>query len=206
MAQDQFKNHVSTRVAPGYYAVTTRGEIISTLLGSCVAACVYDPVARVAGMNHFLLSNRRYARQLPYTETEAGRYGVQAMELLINDLNRAGARKERLCAKAFGGASIIETGADRDNFSCVGQVNIRFIQDFLDLEQIPLLSADLGGEHGRVIYFDTRDFSVYVRRIKKSRSIELAQRDHSLWQREIRAHDHAGEGLAGRRKDVELWG
>ena len=204
MARDPFKNLPTIRIAPGHFAIAPKGGMLSTLLGSCVAACLYDPVAGVAGMNHFLLSNRRYARNMPYAETEAGRYGIHAMELLINDLMKAGARKERLCAKAFGGASIIDYGTVRDNFSCVGDVNSLFIQNFLATERIPLMTADLGGELGRVIYFDSRDYAVYVRKIKPSRSMELVRRDHSLWQREIRAHERA-EADRQQEANVELW-
>ena len=76
MALDPFKNQATIRIAPGHFGVAPQGVVLSTLLGSCVAACLYDPVAGVAGMNHFLLSNRRYAQNLPFPETEAGRCGV----------------------------------------------------------------------------------------------------------------------------------
>lgn len=205
MLKDPFPDIDTLRISPGEYCSVPSGGIISTLLGSCVAACIYDPIAELAGMNHFLLSNRRYARDLSYIETEAGRYGVHAMELLINKIIRAGARRERLQAKAFGGAAILSNSQSGDNFHCVGFVNCRFIKEFLATERIPLMSADLGGEHGRVIYFDTRDFSVYVRKIRKTQSIKLAQRDHTIWQREIREHELAIRPDVTTETNVDLW-
>jgi len=205
MPREQFKDLPTERIAPGEYCTMPQGGVIATLLGSCVAACLFDPIAGVAGMNHFLLSNRRYARDLPFPETEAGRYGIQAMELLINDMLQAGARRSRLRAKVFGGASIINASQVGDNFACVGAVNSRFIQEFLATERIPLLTADLGGEHGRVIYFDTRDYAVYVRKIKKTQSMKLAERDHRVWQRELGEHEQPASpgGLAA--ANIELW-
>ena len=144
-------------VLPGERHVSRQAIEIKTLLGSCVAACLYDEGARVAGLNHFLLASPRYARSLPFTETDAGRYGIHAMELLINDMMRLGATRKGLRAKVFGGASVLGLrGAD--NFLCVSEVNVRFIRDYLSVEGIPLVSEDLGGELGRVIHFHCDDY------------------------------------------------
>lgn len=194
----RFKGRKVARIAPGEYFVARGDTVISTLLGSCVAACLYDPGTGIAGMNHFMLSNSRYAREMPYSITEAGRYGIHSMELLINSLMRHGARRENLRAKAFGGASILTNPTDVGNFSCVGSVNCGFIRDFLRNEGIPLVSADLGGERGRVIYFDGRDHSVYVRKIRHQRSLVVARRDRGVWQSHVHAHEHEQDS-------VELW-
>jgi chemotaxis protein CheD len=204
MSREPFAHLPKVRIAPGQHCTIPRGGLISTLLGSCVAACLYDPVAGQAGMNHFLLSNHRYARRMPFPETEAGRYGIHAMELLINDLLRAGAKKHQLRAKAFGGAAVIGAGQE-DNFACVGAVNCRFILEFLQTERIPLLASDLGGDLGRVIYFDTRDFSVYVRKIPQTRSIKLMERDHHVWQRELREHERGSQRGELGAANIELW-
>lgn len=175
-------------IKPGEYRVAEGGVVFSTLLGSCVAACLYDPVNRIAGMNHFLLSNTRYARKMPAYLMDAGRYGVHSMELLINDLLALGADRRRLRAKAFGGGSLFSAPSG-DNFFCVGEVNCRFIVEFLENEKIPLLSADLGGSQGRVIYFDTQDFSVYVRKIKRTVNAKLYSRERRFWQERIRRQE-----------------
>lgn len=108
-------------IHPGEFYVTRKHLIISTLLGSCVAACLYDPVNKVAGMNHFMLSNKRYSRDMPTCITEAGRYGVNAMELLINKMLNTGAEKKHLRAKAFGGGSLLPLKSQpKSNFLCAG--------------------------------------------------------------------------------------
>jgi chemotaxis protein CheD len=205
MPREPFNNLETVRIAPGHFCTMGHDGVISTLLGSCVAACLYDPIAGLAGMNHFLLSNHRYARNLPFPETEAGRYGIHAMELLINELLQSGAKKHQLRAKVFGGASIIKGGEEQDNFSCVGAVNSRFILEFMETERIPLLASDLGGDHGRVIFFDTRDYAVYVRKIKKSQSVKLVERDRHVWQRELREHERVTKAGDLTAVNVELW-
>ncbi|WP_052263267.1 chemotaxis protein CheD [Geobacter pickeringii] len=194
----RFKGRKVARIAPGEYFVTAGDVVISTLLGSCVAACLYDPEAGVAGMNHFMLSNRRYARDMHFSITEAGRYGIHSMELLVNSLIRHGARRERLRAKAFGGASILTNSREVGNFSCVGSVNSDFIREFLRTEGIPLVSADLGGDQGRVIYFDTRDRAVFVRKVRHRRSLIVARRDQGLWHQDLQAHERE-------TPSVDLW-
>ena len=183
---------------PGEFHASAEPVTISTLLGSCVAACLYDPVNRVIGMNHFLLSNRRYSRELPNTLSEAGRYGIYAMELLINDMMRIGAKRKNLRAKAFGGATIFSQSQEVGNFHCVGEVNIRFIRAFLESERIPLVAEGMGGELGRVIHFSNGDFTVYMRMIRGDRSKILARRDRECWLRSIERQEHT-------MPEVELW-
>lgn len=162
-------------VFPGERYATAASTDIKTLLGSCVAACLYDPVARVAGLNHFLLAAPRYSRTMPFTATEAGRYGIHAMELLINDMIKLGAKRSGLRAKVFGGASVLGF-ATESRFLCVNEVNQRFIRDYLVTERIPIASEDLGGELGRVIHFHTDSFQVFRRFIKKT-ATEIVERD-----------------------------
>ena len=113
--------------------------VLTTLLGSCVAACLRDPVAEVGGMNHFLLPGG--------SGSEGMQYGVHAMELLVNALLKRGARRERLEAKLFGGARISEHLTD------VGGLNASFAEDFLRAEGIRVLGASLRGERARRIQF-----------------------------------------------------
>ncbi len=174
---------------PGEFYATTDATVISTLLGSCIAACLYDQANRVIGMNHFLLSNRRYSRDLPIYASEAGRYGIHAMELLINEMLNKGADRRFLRAKVFGGANIIINRESAGNFACVSEVNCRFIREFLSNEGIPLVAEDLGKQHGRVIHFSNGDFSVYMRKIGQNRSVRLAQRDRDCWQQAIEVQE-----------------
>ncbi len=170
-------------LGPGEYFVSEERVMISTLLGSCVAACLWDDQSGVIGMNHFLLANSRYAKNGPLCHTEAGKYGIHSMELLINGMMKIGARRENLKAKAFGGASVMGNTSRRDSFLCVGEVNSRFIVEFLKTDGIPLVSADLGGDAGRVIHFVSDDFSVYFRRMGKTGQEKVARKEKGFWKR-----------------------
>lgn len=186
-------------ILPGEYYVTKKSATIRTLLGSCVAACLYDPVNRVVGMNHFLLSNRRYARDLPVCLSEAGRYGIHAMELLINDMLKLGAKRRNLRAKAFGGGSIYLNPTAKDNFFCVGDVNARFIREFLKNDGIPLVAEDLGGENARIIHFLFDDYSVHVKKIGKTTASDLVKTEHQFWLKTIEKQEET-------KTQAEVWG
>ncbi len=131
------------RIIQGEYKVVSDPDVVlTTILGSCVAACLRDPVSGVGGMNHFLLPGTGSV-----TGGDATRYGVHLMELLINGLLKQGARRDRLEAKIFGGAKTIAS------FSNVGEQNAIFAMKFLKDEGIPVISSSTGGEHGRKIEF-----------------------------------------------------
>lgn len=182
---------------PGEYFASNQSVVISTLLGSCVAACLWDPLAAVVGMNHFLLASKRYTKSGPLVRTEAGKYGVHAMELLINDMMKFGAQRKNLRAKVFGGGNVLDVGP-KDNFYCVGEVNCRFILEFLKTDGIPLISSDLGGTVGRVIYFSSHDYSVYVRKIERTKGEKVAKQEKGLWVRSIEQEKAKGP-------EPELW-
>lgn len=134
-------------VIQGEFKVSNEPEVVlCTILGSCVAACLRDPVAGVGGMNHFLLPGDSAAVGSA-SGSEATRYGVHLMELLINGLLKAGARRDRLEAKIIGGAKTIAS------FSNVGEQNARFAERFLRDEGIRLVAAHVGGEHGRKLEY-----------------------------------------------------
>lgn len=126
-----------------YKVVSDPDVVLTTILGSCVAACLRDPVAGVGGMNHFLLPGSGNA----LSGGDATRYGVHLMELLINGLLKKGARRERLEAKVFGGAKTIAT------FSNVGEQNAAFAMQFLKDEGISVVSSSTGGDHGRKLEY-----------------------------------------------------
>ena len=129
-------------VAQGEHAVSGDGDtMITTILGSCVAACLWDGVARIGGMNHILLPHT------PESDLRGRTAGVNAMELLINGLIRAGAARDRLEGKLFGGARMIAGLSD------VGERNARFAAEFLSREGIPCRSSSLGGTQGRRVQF-----------------------------------------------------
>jgi chemotaxis protein CheD len=181
-------------VQPGNRYATKAPADIKTLLGSCVAACLYDPIAKVAGLNHFLLAAPRYSRSMPFTATDAGRYGIHAMELLITDMQKLGAQRKNLRAKIFGGASVLGFGGP-DRFNCVSEVNQRFIRDYLATENIPIMSEDLGGSLGRVIHFQSDSFKVLRRFIQKSQTEVIEKGELSYWKTAVETKK-PGEGEA----------
>lgn len=124
-----------------HYVSGEENLAITTLLGSCVAACISDPTLRVGGMNHFLLPGDDAA------SAQAARHGVHLMELLINGLLKLGASRQRLEAKLFGGARVTSLMGD------YGASNARFAQEFLRREGIAITGGSLGGEAGRRIQF-----------------------------------------------------
>ena len=129
-------------VVQGDYAVSDReNTILTTILGSCVSTCICDPVARVGGMNHFLLPGNGSG------DSQSIRYGLYAMELLINGLLKNGASKSRMQAKLFGGASM------NDGLGKIGEANGRFALEFLSNEGIACVAQSLGGIHARRIRF-----------------------------------------------------
>lgn len=137
-------HHASRRltVLRGEYHVAGEGVVLTTILGSCVAACIRDPLVRAGGMNHFLL---------PGTAGRAGpdahSYGVHLMELLVNGLLARGAQRHRLEAKLFGGARTVQGLSD------IGALNAEFAQTFLRTEGIAVVGGDLGGDRGRRIEY-----------------------------------------------------
>ena len=131
-------------VVQGEYKIVDDPNIaLQTLLGSCVAACIRDPIAQVGGMNHFLLADGGSAGG----RSGAERYGVHAMELLVNGLLSRGAQRNRLEAKLFGGAKTM------DNLADIGGTNARFARDFCQREGITLVGECLLGTRGRRIHY-----------------------------------------------------
>ncbi len=130
--------------------------LIQTVLGSCIAVCLRDPVGCIGGMNHFLLPEGQGGDQ------DSTRYGVNAMELLINECMKAGAERNRLVAKVFGGGHVLSSGATKDS---VPARNIQFIRRFLQTEAIPVVGEDVGGRQARKILFFTDTGRTLLKRL-----------------------------------------
>ena len=147
------------------YSTSVPDEMMVTILGSCISACMRDPVAKVAGMNHFLLpGDGAQSLNMP---GDAARYGAFAMEKLINGLIGRGARKERLEIKLFGGGNVI------DNSAMIGSRNVDFVLGFLDKEGMPVASSDLGGDAPRRIHYFASDGRVMLRRLKRKEDMRI---------------------------------
>ncbi len=154
------------KVLPGEYFVYSEDVAVSTTLGSCVAACLHDASAGVGGMNHFML---------PDGPADAGgRFGVFAMELLINELLKLGARREQLRAKIFGGGQVMRSLAGTQ----IGERNVAFVREFLAQEGIPLLGSDVLGVWPRRVCQLPRSGQVLCKRLPPTPGAEyLAQED-----------------------------
>ena len=198
MRIQNWKGHKRVTIDPGEYYVSHEDVLITTLLGSCVSACLYDPYNKIAGMNHFLLSSRRYSREMPVCNTDAGRYGIHSMELLINEMWNRGAQRGNLKAKAFGGGSILKPAdAFTNSIFTVGEVNVRFIREFLQKENIPMVSFDLGGVVGRVINFYSEDYSVYVKKMVTTAN-KLVKREEQYREKSIQKQEES-------ETQIDLW-
>ncbi|HLT43965.1 MAG TPA: chemoreceptor glutamine deamidase CheD [Luteimonas sp.] len=164
------------RLLPADYVVTDQSVALVTLLGSCVAACLYDPVPGLGGMNHFMLPGGNG------DDGNSARYGVNAMELLINDLLKRGARRQRLQAKVFGGGNVL-SGFHSDP---IGTRNARFVLDYLGAEGIPVLAQDLGDNQARKVGFFPRTGRSLVKRLPATRN-DVVDAERALYGRLARA-------------------
>jgi chemotaxis protein CheD len=178
-----------TIIHPGEYLATEDDIIIATVLGSCISVALRDEDRRVGGLNHFMLPGESYSRT--HFESQSAKYGMYAMELLINDLLKLGCRKNRLRAKVFGGASVLGSGAGRINKVPVS--NIEFAFDFLKAEGIPVDKSDTGGHSPRKILFFVRDGKVLLKRITGTlaAAVNMEEKDYleRIKQREAQMGD-----------------
>ena len=149
--------------------VSDEPVILDTVLGSCIAACLYDPVAGVGGMNHFMLPE-----SVDPDNPTSTRYGVNAMELLISELMISGGQRRRFQAKVFGGGHVLKI---RESLDGVPQRNIDFVRKFLATEQIPVAKEDVGGYHPRRVLFHTNTGKVFVKLLGVSEAERTAQEE-----------------------------
>jgi chemotaxis protein CheD len=161
---DAFFKSDAVKVLPGEYFVDDEDVLIMTTLGSCIAACIWDRVARVGGMNHFMLPDAGAG------VSDGGRYGSFAMELLINELLKRGANRMTLEAKVFGGAAVI-SGMNSLN---VGERNTKFVMDYLATERIPVVSKDVQEIYPRKVCFLPHSGKAMVKRLAPTNSEAVA--------------------------------
>jgi chemotaxis protein CheD len=159
------------KLLPADYRVTDRPLALVTLLGSCVAACLYDPMLGVGGMNHFMLPGGG--------SDVCSRYGAHAMELLINDLLKRGARRARLQAKVFGGGNVL-SGFYSDP---IGTRNATFVLEYLAAERIALLAQDLGDIHPRKVCFFPQTGRTLVKRLPSARNDVIVDAERAYYGR-----------------------
>ncbi len=186
--RDDRENLDVIKILSGDWYVSTQGnEMLATILGSCVSACIRDPIAHVGGMNHFLLPGDD---SIDSKTSESARYGVFAMESLINGILKAGGQKHRLEVKVFGGGNVI------NNSARIGSKNAQFIREFLRKEGFRIASEDLEGEYPRRLHYYPDTGKVMMRLLRRKEDMVVVD-EEARYSKQISAKPIGG--------DVELF-
>jgi chemotaxis protein CheD len=168
---DRSFNIQAAKILPGEYYVTKREMLLVTTLGSCVAACVRDKTNGIGGMNHFMLPEN--AQEHGGWGASSTRYGTYAMEMLINQLLKLGARRENLEAKLFGGGAVIKNMSVTN----VGERNAKFGLDYMKTEGIPVIAKDLLDIYPRKVYFFPNTGKVLVKKLRNLHNDTIVNRE-----------------------------
>ena len=171
---DKEREIIAAKILPGEYYVTQENELITTVLGSCVSACIRDKESGIGGMNHFMLPETNPGKLKKDSDEIVGiatRYGNFAMEHLINTILSSGGKRKNLEVKVFGGGKIIPTLSD------VGMKNINFVLDYIDQEGLRLLSQDLGDIYPRKIIYFPKTGKVGMKKIQDLHNDTIAKRE-----------------------------
>ena len=176
---------------PGDYYVATEGELIGTVLGSCVSACIRDGRLRIGGMNHFMLPVGRSDGSGAWggTASASTRFGNVAMERLINEILKRGGRRADLEVKLVGGGKVLDALSD------VGARNIRFVKEYVQAEGFRVVGEDLGDLYPRKVLYDPATGSAQVKRLARSDRHVVADETRYM-------HEIAGTPVGG---DIELF-
>ncbi len=164
----------AAKITPGEFYISITSEIITTVLGSCISACIWDADVGVGGMNHFMLPSASRHSSEAWSGTPVGvvtRYGNVAMERLINGILVNGGRRENLEVKVFGGAKVLDIDSD------VGQKNIDFIMAYLKAEGYPVEALNVGGLLPRKIIFYPDSGRVRLKKLYSSHNQTLRERE-----------------------------
>jgi chemotaxis protein CheD len=168
---DRERDIVAAKILPGEYYVTRVDEVVTTVLGSCVSACIRDKELGIGGMNHFMLPQTNTGKSSDEIVGIATRYGNFAMEHLINTIISNGGRRKNLEVKVFGGGKIIPTLTD------VGNKNITFVLDYLSQEGLRPIAQDLGDIYPRKVVYYPKTGKVNMKKIQDLHNDTIVQRE-----------------------------
>lgn len=171
---DKTREQFAAKLLPGEYYVTVNNEVITTVLGSCVSACIRDRIFGIGGMNHFMLPAQTDNSSDAWKDTgisASTRYGNYAMEHLINDILKNGGEKRNLEIKIFGGGKILQSMTD------VGKRNIEFVREYIAKESYKLVSEDVGDICPRKVLYDPRTGKVQIKRLRNIHNNTIVERE-----------------------------
>lgn len=168
----------AAKLLPGEYYVSARGEVICTVLGSCVSACIRDRSLGLGGMNHFMLPVDQSAGTGAWSEgvSAATRYGNIAMEMLVNDLLKAGARRQNLEVKLVGGGKVLAAMTD------VGANNVEFVRRYVETEGFTVAGEDLGENYPRKVCYYPDTGKVRVKKLQRVHNATIFDRERAYLQ------------------------
>ncbi|GGF74296.1 chemoreceptor glutamine deamidase CheD [Alteromonas lipolytica] len=168
---DPYFQRAAVKLLPGQYYVTTGETMLVTTLGSCVAACVRDTKSGIGGMNHFMLP--AVIRDDQHTVKTFTKYGVYAMQTLLETMYNMGANPAHYEAKVFGGGKVLDGFEQCD----VGSQNARFIEQFMETHHIPIVARDLYQDYARKVYFLPQSGEVCMKRIRRLNNTTIIDRE-----------------------------
>jgi chemotaxis protein CheD len=169
MRDHRFPHEIAS-ILPGEFFVSREPMIVYTVLGSCISACIRDPIAGVGGMNHFMLPEPTEVAHDSWGEST--RYGSYAMESLINEILKRGGLKSRLEIKLFGAGKIYEGSID------VGANNAKWVIGYLKSEGLGTVNTDLGDVCPRKVYYFTDSGRVLMKKIERVKNRTILEREH----------------------------
>jgi chemotaxis protein CheD len=186
---DKTNDRYAAKILPGEYYVTTHDEIIVTVLGSCVSACIRDKVFGIGGMNHFMLpANKGEDITSSSYMGESTRYGNFAMEQMINDILKNGGNRKNLEVKLFGGGRVLKNMSTLD----IGQKNIDFVLQYIRDESLQLTAQDLGDIYPRKVIYFPQSGRVRVKKLRTIHNNTVIERE-SRYLKEIAKTPVSGE-------------
>jgi len=160
------------KINEGGFCVLSRSDhLIMTTLGSCISVCMYDPVIKIGGMNHFLLPEERNAEK---KNSFSMRYGNNAMEILLNEILKRGGQKARLVLKAFGAGNVLSMKAD------IGVKNQIFLKQYIIDEGMKLETCDLGGNFPRRVAFYPATGKVLVKLLRRASDRKIGMEEETF--------------------------
>jgi len=187
---DKTHDCYAAKILPGEFYVSSQGELIGTVLGSCVSACIRDPKMGIGGMNHFMLPMNKDENKSRFLKnSEEARYGNFAMEILINELIKAGCKRRNLEVKLFGGGRVLSSMTTID----IGNKNIEFVKEYVYDEDLRVIAEDLGDVYPRkVLYFPdtgkvrmkklttTRNNTILSREVEYGRKLQVEEKSGDI--------------------------